>query len=338
MNAPRSVLVVGPSWIGDMVMAQSLCMTLRQQCPEVQIDMLAPAWSLPVVARMNEVREGIESPFGHGVFDWPGRHRLGKSLRDRAYDQAIVLPRSFKSSLVPFHAGIPLRTGYRGEMRYGFVNDMRELDRARLSSTVSRYVALGMPADTALPDPLPYPRLRIDPENRDSAVARLGLDATGPVAAIVPGAEYGPAKQWPAASFAALARTLNRQGTAVWIFGSEKDRGLGDEIAASAAEGTVNLCGRTSLPDAIDLISIAGHAVTNDSGLMHIAAAAGTRVIAIYGSSSPEYTPPLTDRAEIVWLQLECSPCFDRTCRFGHYRCLNEITTQRILDAIGTTA
>jgi len=321
-----------------MVMTQSLCLTLRQNNPDVAIDILAPGWSLPVIGRMNEVREGIESPFSHGVFNWPGRHRLGKSLRDRAYDQAIVLPRSFKASLIPFHAGIPRRTGYRGEMRYGFINDMRELDKHRLRTTVQRYVALGVVADEALPDPLPQPRLRVDPENLESAMARLGLKRSARLIGIMPGAEYGPAKQWPAENFGELARALNKQGTAVWVFGSEKDRALGDSIVGAAGSRTVNLCGRTSLPDAIDLISLTDHVVSNDSGLMHIAAAAGVPLIAIFGSSSPRFTPPMSDQAETVWLEIECSPCFQRTCRFGHYRCLREISPQRVLDAIRSPA
>ncbi|MDH3646300.1 MAG: lipopolysaccharide heptosyltransferase II [Gammaproteobacteria bacterium] len=330
----HSVLIVGPSWIGDMVMAQSLCRTLRQRDPDVVIDILAPGWSLPVIARMNEIRAGIELPFTHGEFNWPGRHRLGKSLRDRAYDQAIVLPRSFKSSLVPFHAGIPLRTGYRGEMRFGLVNDMRELNKTRHPTTVARFAALGVAEAEALPDPLPQPRLRIDIENLQAVLDRLELSRPPKLLGMMPGAEYGPAKQWPVESFVQLAKLLNEQGVAVWVFGSDKDRVLGDRIAAATGADTVNLCGRTTLTDAIDLISLADNVVSNDSGLMHISAAAGARVIAIYGSSSPNFTPPLTDRSETLWLGIECSPCFERTCRFGHYRCLRDITAQTVHETI----
>lgn len=320
-----------------MVMTQSLCMTLRQRYSDVEIDILAPGWSLPVINRMNEVRAGIESPYAHGEFNWPDRHRLGKSLRDRAYDQAIILPRSFKAALVPFHAGIPLRTAYRGEMRFGFINDIREMDKTVLSTTVKRFVALGVSADEALPEPIPQPHLRIDPESLESVIARLQL--TRPdngLVGMMPGAEYGPAKQWPVSSFATLAQRLNEQGISVWVFGSDKDREAGDRIAKVAGANTINLCGQTSLADVIDLISLTEQVVTNDSGLMHIAAATGTRVIAIYGSSSPQFTPPLTNRSAIIWLKTECSPCFDRTCQFGHYRCLRDITTEQVLETIGT--
>lgn len=321
-----------------MVMTQSLCMVLRQRNPDVEIDILAPGWSLPVIERMNEVRAGIEAPFAHGVFDWPGRHRLGKSLRDRAYDQVIVLPRSFKSSLVPFHAGIPLRTAYRGEMRFGLINDMRELSKTRLPTTVQRYVALGVGQDEALPDPLPRPRLRVDPENQADVVARLGLNRQRGLVGMMPGAEYGPAKQWPVSKFAELAQRLNEDGIDVWVLGSDKDRKAGQKIAKTAGQNTIDLCGRTSLPDVIDLVALTDHVVTNDSGLMHIAAATGVHVIAIYGSSSPRFTPPLAERAETIWLEIECSPCFERTCRFGHYRCLRDIPTQRVLEAIHSGA
>lgn len=321
-----------------MVMMHSLCQLLRQRDPDVVIDVLAPGWSLPVIGRMNEVREGIESPFSHGVFDWPGRHRVGKSLRDRAYDQAIVLPRSFKAALIPFHAGVPVRTGYRGEMRFGLINDMRDLDKQRLPTTVSRFAALGWPEHETLPEPLPQPRLRIDPENQANVLARLGLAAGVPVVGMMPGAEYGPAKQWPLQYFADLARVLNSEGRAVWIFGSDKDRRHGEQIANEAGAGTTNLCGRTSLPDAIDLIALTQQVVSNDSGLMHVAAAAGTAVVAIYGSSSPDYTPPLTDRAVVMRTGIECSPCFDRTCRYGHYRCLREISPQQLHEAMNTLA
>lgn len=311
-----------------MVMAQSLCKTLKLREPELAIDMYAPGWSLPVVRRMPEVREALESPFGHGQLRWRARRREGLELRERRYDRAIVLPRSFKSALVPWHAGIPVRTGYRGEMRFGLLNDVRRLDPAALPRTVDRYVALGLDRGT-IPASVPHPQLRVDTDRQQALRAALAPSGAGRVVGLLPGAEYGPAKQWPAASFAELAAMLTGDGVGVWIFGSEKERHLGDSIAAGAA-GAVNLCGRTTLADAVDLIALCSDVVTNDSGLMHIAAAAGVRVVAIYGSSSPQYTPPLTDNARIVWLELSCSPCFDRECRFGHYRCLREITASQV--------
>lgn len=332
------VLVVGPAWVGDMVMAQSLFMTLKAQRPDCAIDVLAPGWSLPLIARMGEVRAGIEMPLGHGEFDLKLRRRLGHTLHAAGYGQAIVLPRSFKSALTPFFARIPRRTGYRGELRYGLLNDIRPLDERLLPRTVDRFVALGGEPGAALPPPIPLPRLRVDPVRQEALVAALGLaeDLAHPCIALMPGAEYGPAKQWPA--FGALAAELVAAGRRVWIFGSHKEQVLGAAIAAEAGVGAQNLCGRTALADAIDLIRLCRAAVSNDSGLMHIAAAAGVPLVAIYGSSTPDYTPPLTAKAAILWRRLSCSPCFERNCPLGHTDCLRSITSNEVLTALESLA
>ncbi|MGH8371379.1 MAG: lipopolysaccharide heptosyltransferase II [Gammaproteobacteria bacterium] len=331
---PKSILVVGPAWIGDMVMAQSLFITLKQRYPDCKIDVLAPAWSQALLARMLEVRTAIEMPLGHGEFGFAARRRLGIELRANAYDQAIVLPRSWKSALVPFFARIPRRTGYRGEFRYGLLNDIRPLDKTVLTQTVQRFVALGLEANAALPPPIPQPRLSMEGVQRDWLLRVLNLDTYRPIVALLPGAEYGPAKRWPAEHFAWLARRLVKDGYAVWVFGSEKEKPLGETIVQGLGAEAVNLCGRTRLVDAADLLSLAQCAVTNDSGLMHVAAAMGVRMVAIYGSSTPDYTPPLTDKADIVYLRLECSPCFQRECPLGHLNCLKQITVEDIYQRI----
>jgi heptosyltransferase-2 len=323
------ILVVGPAWVGDMVMAQSMFMLLRERDPGCRIDVLAPAWSLPLLERMPEVEGTVAMPLGHGELRWPARYRLGRGLRGR-YERAIVLPRSFKSALVPFHAGIPVRTGFVAEARRVLLTDRRRLDRGVLDQTVKRYAALGLPPGEPLPDPLPEPRLRPDPANQARLRERLGLDGSRPVAALLPGAEYGPAKRWPLESFGALAAMLAAAGWDCWVLGSARERADGATVVAASGDRALNLCGETSLTDAVDLLALARVAVTNDSGLMHVAAGVGTRVVAIYGSSSPRFTPPLTDRRDIVWLELDCSPCFERTCPLGHYRCLTAIEPARI--------
>lgn len=326
-----STLVVGPSWIGDMVMTQPLLRLLQTQEPDRHIDLLAPAWSLPVIARMPEVRNGIVLPASHGELALGKRRQLGRRLRACGYDHAIVLPRSLKAALVPWFAGIPRRTGYRGEMRFGLINDMRADDRALTVPTVSRFAALGIAAGAELPE-LPPPQLRIDEDNQRRLLAELGLDPVRPAVALVPGAEYGPAKCWPAGHFAILAARLDADGRQVWILGSEKDRAAG---AAIAAEGNaINLCGRTGLVDALDLLARCTHAVSNDSGLLHVAAAAGTHVVALYGSTSPEKTPPLTTRRTLHYLALPCSPCFRRDCPLGHLKCLADILPDDVMRTI----
>jgi heptosyltransferase-2 len=322
------ILVVGPAWVGDMVIAQSLFRLLRKRDPGCVIDVVGPAWSVPLVARMPEVRHGIPLALGHGQFGFGARRALGRQLRGEGYGRAIVLPRSFKAALVPFFAGIPRRTGYATELRGLLLNDARPLDRQRLDQTVKRFLALGLDRDEALPDP-PRPTLRVDPANVAALKERLGLGAQ-PAVAFMPGAAYGPAKQWPLEHFAALAVRLAAAGHAVWVLGSTGEQPLGEAIRAAAPAWVVNLCGATTLPDTVDLLAATTAAVTNDSGLMHVAAAAGTRVVAIYGSSSPAFTPPLTERCSIHYLGLDCSPCFKRECPLVHLRCLRDITPDRI--------
>lgn len=327
------ILVVGPSWVGDMVMAQSLFKMLKARYPGCRIGVLAPAWSLPVLERMAEVDEGVALDVGHGEFGWSTRRRVARSLRGR-FDRAIVLPRSWKSALVPFLAGISRRTGFTGEQRYGLLNDRRRLDKAVLDQTVKRFVALGLPAEEAAAGgfPVPRPQLAVDGGNLAELRRVHGLSSRSAIG-LMPGAEYGPAKQWPLEHFRTLAGALVAEGFEVRVLGGPKD----DEAGRTIAEGLAqvhNLCGRTRLADAVDLLADCRQVVTNDSGLMHVAAAAGTRVHALYGSSSPAYTPPLTDSAEIHYLALDCSPCFARTCPLGHTRCLVELSPERLLASV----
>jgi heptosyltransferase-2 len=331
------VLVVGPSWVGDMVMAQALYKLLRLDTPGAEIHVVAPPWSLPVLARMPEVARAIELDLRHGELRLARRRELGRQLRAERYTRAIVLPRSAKAALVPWFAKVPRRTGFRGEWRYGLLNDVRRLD-ARLDQTVKRFVALGRPRGSEPPRSLPpalRPRLVSDATNLDRLRTAHGLRHGAPLVALMPGAEYGPAKRWPAAHFGALGAALASADRDVVVLGSAKERAIGDEVAARAAHPRVrNLCGATSLADVVDLSAAAEVAVSNDSGLLHVAAAAGAPVVAIYGSSSPRFTPPLTDAAAIASLALECSPCFARECPLKHLRCLNELPPATVLRAV----
>jgi heptosyltransferase-2 len=311
-----------------MVMSQSLFKLLKSRRPEAPIDVLAPGWSLPIIARMPEVRAGLVSPGGHGQVAMGDRRRLGIALREKGYGQAIVLPRSLKAALVPWFARIPRRTGIRGEMRFGLINDMRPFEPRLLDQTVKRFVALGLEADETVRE-IPRPALRVLPERRQAAIERLNLATDRPVVAMMPGAEYGPAKCWPIEYFRDLARLLVAEGFAVWVFGSARDRPAGTAIAT---DGHVHdLCGLTELEEVVDLLEACRYAVTNDSGLMHVAAAVGTPVIALYGSTTPDFTPPLTDDARIHYLRLDCSPCFERRCPLGHLRCLRGIRPAAVL-------
>jgi len=335
LNSYRRILVVGPSWVGDMVMAHSLFQVLARRGPDTHIDVLAPAWSQPLLERMPEVFDTIELPFGHGQLGLSARWRCGRSLRGRGYQQAILLPNTLKSALVPLAAGIPLRTGWVGELRYGLLNDIRHLDKQRLPMTVQRFVALGLPADRQIAPECPQPRLHVVPESQQQAMAELGLRRPArPVLALCPGAEYGPAKRWPAEYFGELAASRLAAGWAVWLFGSGKDREVCAQVAAGAGGGCLDLSGTTSLAQAVDLLSLADAVVSNDSGLMHVAAALDRPLVALYGSSDPGFTPPLNPRSRVLSLGLECSPCFRRECPLGHLRCLRGISVQQVSQAV----
>ncbi len=328
------MLVVAPSWIGDTILAQPLFARLHERHPGLVLDAFAPAWAAPVLARMRQIRRVLPNPFGHGEFNLAGRRRAGRALREERYDAAIVLPNSWKSALLPFFAGIPRRIGFRGEARHLLLNRMRRLDEQTLPQLAQRYALLAEDDKTAAPAPLAAPRLETDAAALAATLDTLGLAAEPAPVVFCPGAEYGPAKRWPARHFAALAQRLAAQGLPVWLVGSAKDAPVGAEIARLAAGAARDLCGRTSLDQAVDLIACARLVVSNDSGLMHVAAALDRPLLALYGSSSPAYTPPLSRRARLLGLGLDCSPCFARECPLGHFRCMNDLLPEAAHAAI----
>jgi heptosyltransferase-2 len=314
---PR-ILAVAPNWIGDALMAQPLFMRLHERIPGLQLDVLAPAWVAPVVRRMPQVAEVIAVPFRHGGLQLRERWRVGRGLRGRGYQQAIVLPNTWKSALAPFFADIPLRSGYVGESRYGLLN---LLYRKSHSPMTLHYARLSEAPGKEIRQPLPQPRLLARAQDIESTKAQFGL--AGRYAVLCPGAEYGPAKRWP--YFRELGERLKIEPVVV---GSAND--------AEAARGIPgkNLVGATTLDQAIDLIAGAEIVVSNDSGLMHVAAALGRPQVALFGSSSPQHTPPLSDAARVLWLRVECSPCFQRQCPLGHFRCMRDMTVDLVLKEI----
>ena len=320
------ILVVAPSWIGDTILAQPLLALLKRNHPAARIDVLAPDWSAPLLSRMAEVDTIIVNPFGHGEFNFGARRALGRRLSSADYQQAYVLPNSWKSALAPFFAGIPRRIGYQGEARYLLLNERHRLDVVAHSQLVQRYAALAGP----LPAILPQAHLSSTVEQQQAVRRALDLPLDAAPVIFCPGAEYGPAKRWPAQHFAALARLVATPQNPVWLVGSAKDAAVGEEIVRAAEGAALNLCGRSSLEQAIDLLASARCVVSNDSGLMHVAAALGRPLVALYGSSSPAYTPPLSPHAKIVSRNLPCSPCFKRECPLGHFDCMNGITPQQV--------
>lgn len=324
------ILVIAPSWVGDAILAQPLFRRLHARHRDLTLDVLAPAWTHALFARMPEIHATLTSPFGHGELALMARYRLARELARGRYDQAIVLPNSFKSALIPLLAGIPLRTGFVGEARRGLLNDARRLDKDALPLMTERFAVLAENAGTALSRPLEPPRLTADDTARAATLARLGLTLQKPVAVLCPGAEFGPAKRWPAEYFAELARRFAQAGYATWLAGSANDAAIGAEIVRASDGLCVDLCGKTTLAEAIDLMSCATVVISNDSGLMHIAAALDKRLIALFGSSSPAFTPPSSPRAAVVSLGLPCSPCFKRECPLGHFNCMTQLTPDQV--------
>jgi len=303
-------LVIGPSWVGDMMMSQSLYRTIKANNPEAEIDVMAPAWCRPLLDRMPEVTQALAMPLGHGALELGERRRLGIALRKEAYQQAFVLPNSFKSALVPFFAAIPKRTGWRGEMRYGLLNDLRALDKAAFPLMVQRYAALGYPAaqikSAADLPPILWPKLSVNQTEITTVKESFALTGERPLIGFCPGAEFGPAKRWPHYHYASLAAMLIEAGYQIVLFGSNKDHTAGEDIRQllppDAVDHCLNIAGKTTLDQAVVLIAACQAVVSNDSGLMHVAAALDKPLVALYGPSSPDFTPPLSHQARVIRL------------------------------------
>lgn len=335
VNSKKKILVVGPAWVGDMVMAQTLFKLLQAQ-NAVQIDVLAPDWSRPLLERMPEVNQAIALPIKHREFGLKTRLKIAKQLRNAEYQQAILLPNSYKSALVPFLAKIPVRTGWLGEFRWLLLNDVRYLNKNKLPLMIERFMALGLTAKQKQTSYREFrPQLQISPSNVAQAVNKYDLKPQlKPVLILCPGAEFGPAKRWPEQHYATIAKEKIKQGWQVWLLGSTNDKNVTAAIQKLTDDQCIDLAGKTNLAEAIDLLSLANMVVSNDSGLMHIAAALNRPLVVVYGSSSPKFTPPLNDRVKIIALDLACSPCFKRECPLTHLNCLKQLTPEQVLQGI----
>ena len=327
-------LIIAPSWVGDMVMAQSLFQAIKQQQPSMIIDVLAPAWCAALTDFMPEVNQLIESPFEHKKLSLLKRWQLGKQLRNQ-YDVAYVLPNSFKSALVPFFAKIPKRIGFLGEQRRGLLNQYIKLDKQQFPLMVQRFLALSQldettPVEKSL---MPRPKLTISTKDQTKVVNKLGVELgfDEKVLVLCPGAEFGQAKQWPSQHYAAVARFYIDQGWQVWLMGSAKDVSVCQSINSLSAKSCTVFAGTTSLAEAVILMSFANLVVSNDSGLMHVAAALHKPLVAVYGSTDPGFTPPLNDNVIMESIDLECSPCFKRECPLEHLNCLQQLLPSKVL-------
>jgi heptosyltransferase II len=334
MNGPDRTLVISPNWIGDAVMAQPLLRLLKQAHPERPIDVLAPPQVVPVWRRIQEADQIMETPFRHRALQLGERLKTAQQLRQRGYRDAYVLPNTLKYALIPWLARIPRRVGYKGEMRYGMVNVMHH-DDSPPRSMVPFYAALAREPELPLPGQLARPSLIVAGEETEAVARRLGIDLERPLVAFAPGAEFGIAKRWPPAHYGQLAARVadTVPDVQVALLGSPNDLEACEQVQAQAgaASGIIrNLAGQTSLDDAIALLARARAVVSNDSGLLHIASALNRPVVALYGSTDPDYAPPLSEVARTVSLRLECSPCRKRECPLGHHDCMNKMSVDRV--------
>jgi heptosyltransferase-2 len=348
---PPRILIISPNWIGDAVMAQPLLRLLRERYPQHPIDVLAPGWVAPVWRAMREIDTVLEAPFRHGSLQLRERWRFGKRLQQRGYAHAYVLPNTLKFALIPWLAGISHRVGYRGEMRYGLLNEMHHDDRHAPRPMVSFYAALAAPptssalppvaagsappADVPAPPALPRPRLFVSDQQLIETMSRIGLQSDCPLIVFAPGAEFGSAKRWPPAHFAQLAETILQAhaDAQIILLGSGKDNPVCEEIVASAPQ-VRNLAGATSLDQAIALLAKADAVVSNDSGLLHIASALNRPIIAIYGPTDPDHAPPFSDMAQALFLRLDCAPCRQRECPLGHHKCMRNLTPGMVWESL----
>ena len=327
------ILIVGPSWVGDSVISQSLFKEILLKSKEAEIDVLSPEWARNIFSRMDEVSKTIKLPFSHGEIKLKERVDLGKELKRKNYDQAIVLPNSLKSALVPYFSEIPIRTGWRGEMRYFLLNDMRIIDKNIFPRMVDRFVALAFKKNEDLPLSIPYPSLKTDKENLDLLRVNFKIDLTSPLICLCPGAEFGPAKRWPTKYYSKVANEYLKKNWQVILLGSMNDVRIGKEIKSNINKesGFLNLIGQTKLVDTIDILSSANLVLTNDSGLMHIAASVDTPLVALYGPTSPEFTPPLSYRVKVIKNNEGFTKLRSGDLEDGYHQSLKDIKPEEVL-------
>lgn len=331
----RKYLIVGPAWVGDMVMAQTLFQFIQSTYPGAAIHVFAPAWTQPLLRFMPQVTQGLVSPFAHGELRLRERYQLGVKLRAAEYTHAIVLPNAYKAALVPFWANIPVRTGWVGEMRYGLLTDARKLDKQKYPLMIQRFAALALPRGAQVGEKLPRPRFHVPRSQFLNVCTEKNIAVSDkPILAMCPGAEFGPSKRWSPAHFATVAQAKLDAGWDVWLFGSPKDQPVAEAIQSRVAHRCRNVVGRTSLSEAVILLSGAQRLLTNDSGLMHVGCALDVPVVAVYGSSSPQFTPPLSLEAKVLSAGAACSPCFKRECPLSHHRCMEDLSPEQVLSVL----
>lgn len=334
-HKPHKILMVGPAWAGDMIMSNSLMRWLHKAYEgNIQLDVVAPGWTQALTKRMSEVNDVYTLPISHGELKLKTRWQIARKLKANQYEAAYVLPNSFKSALLPWMAGIPKRVGWLGEKRYGLLTHRPNKPKSAYPYMVEQYLALGLQTNQSLPEDYPFPKLEPDLDQARQLASTLGLNLDRPIVALAPGAEFGPSKRWPPEYFAQLAQAKLDEGFQIWLMGSPNDQAVTQAIQQATQNRCHDLAGQTNLAQAIDLLGLTQKAVTNDSGLMHVACALDLPVVALFGSTSPDFTPPLHPHAKVLSVNVPCQPCFQRTCPIGNQRCMRDLKPAYVLKAL----
>jgi len=324
------ILLVPYLWIGDFVRCHTVVKLLKQQYPAAPIDVLTSTMVAPLLDYMPGVRAGIVADLPRKRLPLQQYRALAQRLRTAGYGQALIMPRTWKAALAPFLAGIPVRTGFLGEGRFGLINDLRWGER-RLERMIDRCAALAVPKNSS-PSELPVPELRVPGSEVLAWREKLGLAPDERrLVALAPGA-VGPSKRWP--YFTELARRLVAEGNTVWVIGGPDEKALAAELVHAGGAHVRDLTG-SDLRNAILALAAADAAVSNDSGLLHVAAAIGTPAVGIFGPTSPWHWAPLNPIAAAIQAagDLPCRPCHKPTCRLLHHRCMRDIAVDEVLTA-----
>ena len=328
MGSKEKFLIIAPSWIGDLMISQSLLKYLKKEYPDCQIDMVVKPELITLAKMMPELKNIYSLDIRHKELGLMKRYTLAKKIKKNLYSASIILPNSFKSAIIPWLANIPLRIGYNRELRSLLLNKKYSLIKHK-DSMVNRYLKL---AEGSYSDNI-RPLLLINSDSSESISRKYLINNSKKNIVLCPEAEYGPAKRWPANKWMQLANFYKEKNYNVYFLG--KNRSLETKYqSVLKKDSIISLLGKTSLEEAAYILSIVDLVITNDSGLMHITASVNTNLISIFGSSSPFYTPPLMKDqfGEVIYKALTCSPCFKRECPLQHLNCLNNISSEEIFD------
>lgn len=326
----EKILIIPQNWLGDVIMSQVLIKKIKYEKSNAKIHILVNSKFKDLANRMNEVDKVLELDCSHKEFGFIKRYKLAKKISN-SYDHSIVLSRSIKSSLIPFMANIKKRTGELGECRFILVNDIKKFTKSFRRKTANRYLSMYGNAEISVKKNY-YPSLNKNEKNLERLVKKFSINTSKQIVIFAPGAAFGPSKMWPQKKFLDLANKIN-DNYLILVMGTQEEEKLGGIICENNTQ-RLNLCGKTTIVDAIDLMHLSKFCVSNDSGLMHLSAATNTKTISIYGSTSPVYTPPLTENKHIFYKELSCSPCFNKRCKFNHYDCLNNIYAEDVFKSL----